>query len=200
MDLISKPFYLTAIIGSAVAFIVAFAAAMYAAGLGDAGANEAMVFMLAGFFSAVVGFCCWLALVYRLWSTIEQGAVRTTPAKAVGFLFIPFFNLYWMFQAHWGWAEDYNRYIEDRGIHAPRMTPGVPMAACLLGLTAVIPLLGAITGLVAAAMMMIFFNKAITAANAVIMAHMVETSRAVGTESHASAAMPNATPPYKKAA
>ena len=82
-----------------------------------------------------VGAFCWLALIYKLWSAIEQGNVRTTPGKAVGFMFIPFFNLYWMFQVYWGWAVDYNNYCDERGINGPKMAPGLPMAYCICTLT-----------------------------------------------------------------
>lgn len=34
---------------------------------------------------------------YRLWSAIPKAFQATTPAKAVGFLFIPLFNIYWIY-------------------------------------------------------------------------------------------------------
>jgi len=41
-------------------------------------------------------------LHYQLWSAIPENARSTTPGKAVGFLFIPFFNLYWYFPSYVG--------------------------------------------------------------------------------------------------
>lgn len=50
-----------------------------------------------------------LIALYRAWKVLQPGGARTTPGKAVGFLFIPLFNLYWVFVALYGWAQDWNR-------------------------------------------------------------------------------------------
>ena len=47
-----------------------------------------------------------LVLLYKAWKVIPAAHARTTPGRAVGFLFIPCFNLYWIFQAFYGWAQD----------------------------------------------------------------------------------------------
>ena len=44
----------------------------------------------------------YFIMLYRLWQTVQDGRARTTPGKAIGFLFIPFFNIYWQFVAIWG--------------------------------------------------------------------------------------------------
>jgi len=50
-------------------------------------------------------------LLYQFWKLVQDGNARTTPGKAVGFLFIPFYNFYWMFIAYWGLANELKRYI-----------------------------------------------------------------------------------------
>ena len=78
--------------------------------------------------------CLWvpliafLVLLYKAWSAIQDGQVRTTPGKAVGFLFIPFYNFYWMFPAIWGWAQDYNGYTTRHGIAREEMSEGLFLA------------------------------------------------------------------------
>ena len=52
-----------------------------------------------------------LAFVYKAWKAIQDGQARTSAGKAAGFLLIPFFNIYWLFQAIWGFAKDYNRFL-----------------------------------------------------------------------------------------
>ena len=52
-----------------------------------------------------------LIFIYRIWQGIQDGYARTTPGKAVGLLFIPLFNIYWVFQVFWGFAKDYNSYL-----------------------------------------------------------------------------------------
>ena len=48
-------------------------------------------------------------LWYRAWTLLQAGDVMTTPGKAVGFLFIPIFNLYWLFKVSYGFATTYNK-------------------------------------------------------------------------------------------
>ena len=49
-------------------------------------------------------------LIYKMWKKIPGKGARTTPGKAVGFLFIPVYNIYWWFPAIWGWSRDWNTY------------------------------------------------------------------------------------------
>jgi hypothetical protein len=63
----------------------------------------------------------WFHLYYRAWKAIQDGHARATPTKAVGFLFIPFFNAYWMFHAIWGFAKDYNSFIARHLLNAKRL-------------------------------------------------------------------------------
>ncbi|MGF1579287.1 MAG: DUF4339 domain-containing protein [Gemmataceae bacterium] len=57
--------------------------------------------VLAGIFALVVlvvlhlTFCLWLS---RTWSVLPQEYLPFSAAKAVGYLFIPIFNLYWVFR------------------------------------------------------------------------------------------------------
>jgi len=89
-------------------------------------------------------------LLYKAWKVIQDGHARTSPGKAVGFLFIPFFNLYWIFQAYWGFAKDYNAYIErhhnvsEGGISIPRVSANLFLAFCILPFLLWIPILGVI--------------------------------------------------------
>lgn len=57
------------------------------------------------------GFIVFLVLIYKMWEAIQDGHALTTPGKAVGFLFIPLFNIGWFFVALWGFAVDYNKYL-----------------------------------------------------------------------------------------
>ncbi len=64
-----------------------------------------------------------LILLFKMWSNIQDENARTTPGKAVGFLFIPFFSIYWVFNVWSGFATDYNRYIERNNLsYASRLS------------------------------------------------------------------------------
>ncbi|MBN4066479.1 hypothetical protein JYU14_00135 [Simkania negevensis] len=52
---------------------------------------------------------------YRCWAAIPAEHRRTSPAKAVGFLFIPFYNFYWVFVSFRGLAIDVNKYADSIG-------------------------------------------------------------------------------------
>ena len=54
-----------------------------------------------------------LMAIYRYWTTLQGGNARTTPEKAIGFLFIPFFNFYWGYQCIIGLRTDMNKYIAN---------------------------------------------------------------------------------------
>lgn len=78
--------------------------------------------------SAVVTFI----LIYKMWAAIQGRGARTTAGKALGFLFIPFFNFYWYFQVYWGWTKDYNRIRESEDVQLPVMPEGIALAVCVL--------------------------------------------------------------------
>lgn len=73
--------------------------------------------------TAVVALTCFIdiiifayailqfVLLYQFWQINQDGFSSTTPGRAVGFMFLPFFNLYWIFRAYCGLANDQNRYI-----------------------------------------------------------------------------------------
>jgi len=81
-------------------------------------------------------------LVYRMWVAIQDGSARTTPGKAVGLMFIPFFNFYWGFQVLWGFAKDYNRYVERHSVQVGKLPPGLFLAYFILCFAAAVPLVG----------------------------------------------------------
>lgn len=50
-------------------------------------------------------------LLYRCWNVIQDGYARILPSDAVGFLFIPFYGIYWYLTAFYGLSKDFNQYI-----------------------------------------------------------------------------------------
>ena len=82
----------------------------------------------------IYGFGVFLALQYKMWKALPPQAARTTPARAVGLMFIPAFNLYWMFQVIWGWARDLNRFVRERNLRVPPVSERVTLAACAFAL------------------------------------------------------------------
>jgi hypothetical protein len=58
---------------------------------------------------AVVTLVFSAMLHYQMWQAVPERFRRTTPGKAVGFLFIPFFIFYWYFPSYAGLAEDVSK-------------------------------------------------------------------------------------------
>jgi len=158
---VSKALYLCSIIGAPILGVIilivagiGFALSPLEGGLPVIGI-EAWGLSLSLFIYALVMEC---VLLYKAWKVIQDGSARTSPGKAVGFLFIPFFNLYWIFQAFWGFAKDYNAYVQRHhdvsagGISIPELSVNLFLAYCILllvgGLLSAIPFLGAILQLV----------------------------------------------------
>jgi hypothetical protein len=76
----------------------------------------------------------WCILLYRHWSLLQGHGARTTPGKAVGYGFIPFFCFYWWFVAYAGLATDNNRYLGQTGVTSRRMSFRLAVTNCILGI------------------------------------------------------------------
>jgi len=113
-------------------------------------------------YSGVIGFI----LLYKMWSALQAGPVRATPGKAVGLLFVPFYNLYWMFQAILGWTQDYNAFVAQRGIESPQAPEGLAKTICILALVGAVPCVGLLVLPVLFVLALVFYAKAIDCVNA----------------------------------
>src|SRR5271157_1275775 len=99
---------------------------------------------------------CWLACpvifsvwLYKIWASIQDTQTRTRAGAAVGLMFIPVFNFYWVFRAVAGFAAEYNRYVERRGLEIPRLSRAPFITHAIVCLVALIPLYG-IVGMIPA--------------------------------------------------
>jgi uncharacterized membrane protein YdcZ (DUF606 family) len=95
------------------------------------------------------------------------GHARTTPGKAIGFLFIPIFNIYWASQALWGLSKDFNAYLQRNSIPAARLPEGLFLAFCILCFTTWIPVLGLVLLVVNYILALIIVSALCDAINAV---------------------------------
>lgn len=71
----------------------------------------------------------WSMLPYE--QRVTDGGVRVTPGSAVGFLFIPFYNLYWYFIISVGLCSAYNRVLASYG-STKRASTGLATTAAIL--------------------------------------------------------------------
>jgi hypothetical protein len=109
--------------------------------------------------SAIATTVLWYIILYRCWDLIQDGNPRTTPGKAVGYMFIPFFWFYWMFQAFPGWAKDANQYIRTRNFPIPPVNVDLPTVMCALSIASIVPYLGYLTAIAALVLLIIVMNQ-----------------------------------------
>ena len=107
-----------------------------------------------------------LVFIHRMWASIQGGPARMTPGQAVGYLFIPFFNIYWIFQVFWGFARDYNTMLDRRDMNAAPLPEGIFLAVPIITLTVWIPGLGPITGIVGSVLLLLIVARVCERVNA----------------------------------
>jgi uncharacterized membrane protein len=139
MKPISKPLFLGMIgAGLGLANILVIAGSLKT----QSDPEGALALMGIGYIPMILGAVFMFVLIHRMWSSLQDDHARTTPGKAVGFLFIPFYNFYWAFQVFPGFATDYNNHIDRRGLAAPRMPGGLFVTYVIFCFLAIIPVLG----------------------------------------------------------
>jgi len=121
---VSTPFYLVSCLGSYLAGCAWLSLYDQVPG-GPQAWRQAMP--LLGLAILLYGGIIGGVLIHRMWAAIQVDTdadiVTTTPDRAVAFLFVPVFNLYWAFRVFWGWTQDYNRLTEWLRIDRPRRMP-----------------------------------------------------------------------------
>lgn len=177
---VSKAFYFGTYLGGSILGGILMAFGMFAI-IGGAAASESgdidsaavgaitgggLLVMLLGLVCLIACGIVVLILYYKMWAAIQDGHARTTPGKAVGFMFIPLFNLYWMFQAIWGYSKDYNEYLRRYSIPAKPLPEGLFLTACILPLLGWIPFVGSLVSIANLIILIIIVNFICNSINA----------------------------------
>jgi len=68
-------------------------------------------------------------IIYRIWKSVQPFGVRTSPAVAIGFSFVPIFNLYWVFHVYYVWALNFNSKVRRFHPHLPPISTGLALSA-----------------------------------------------------------------------
>jgi len=162
-------FGLLMFLGVSAGIAIFLGAGMAAAG--EESGNDSLV-PLGGFICFMGAIIYIMAVVigsiyiYRMWYMIQGPFARTNPGKAVGFLFIPLYSLYWIFVAFYGWAQDYNQFTQGYNMHnAPRMPEGLFLAMCILSVCSIIPMVGTIASVASVILCLVGFNYICKAIN-----------------------------------
>jgi len=168
---VSKPFYLGSIvIGNLAAVAFSIAAGVMTAQSGgsvwDAAGGKWMLLAYALLiYVAVVD----LMLLWKAWKSIQEYGARTSPGQAIGLFFLPVFNLYWLFQALWGFSKDYNANVETYELDIPKLPEGLFLAYSIVlliaALTFWVPLVNMLLGLGSFVLWILVASKTVDAVN-----------------------------------
>jgi len=161
---ISRQFYLGSITGGLGATILLSIISISLSATGEA--ESGLAFAILAFIPLIYATVIIAMLVHKMWQRLQDGQVRTTPGQAVGFLFIPLFNFYWIFQAYWGFAQDYNKYISARGLNISPMSEKLALTVCVLAICSIIPFVGILIGIVNLVFLTLFFAQVCDRLNA----------------------------------
>ena len=135
------PTYFTAWWACLLAGVLVVVACVLIATAADA--PEIMIGALVGGLLVLAGWVCYLILLYKLWSVVQDGRAQTSPGAAVGLLFIPCFNVYWQFVAYWGLSKELNRISREYRFSVPQANEQLALTACILHCCGIVPYFGA---------------------------------------------------------
>ena len=80
----------------------------------------------------VCAFAFLTVIVRRGWASIDGGSIGMSPGKAQGFLWIPFFNFYWVFPAFVSLATQTNAKADAENIPEAKITRGFGLVIAIL--------------------------------------------------------------------
>ena len=77
------------------------------------GFNRTFGWIALALLSLIPAYIAWAILHYSCWTALPQRYRDTTPDRAVGLMFVPFFNFFWAFISFKGLADGFNAWRAD---------------------------------------------------------------------------------------
>jgi len=128
----------------------------------------------------MVAYAAWGAVHYSCWEALPERYRHTTPAAAVGFLFIPVFNFFWAFVSLGRLATGFEAWGDDHPDRSITPAGGLAVAKATSFVAywtiAWLPGLASIVGVVDAVLFWLYYRAVVSNANQVMAA---EAGRAV---------------------
>ena len=127
--------------------------------------------VIVGFIPLVFAVVYTCLLHYKCWKAVPSGFARTTPGKAVGFLFIPFYNLYWVFPSFGGLGKDCAALASKNGLQGFSSLAGLGLSYAILWIGALltynVPGLGLLLDVAAFVIWLLFYKGVVQLLNGV---------------------------------
>jgi hypothetical protein len=96
--------------------------------------------------------------IYKGWEAVPENSRGLKPWKAIGQLFIPLFNLYWVFVAIKDLPKELNAYIQKNGVQTPLLSESMALWISILVILMVIPWLDFFVAIALWIIAIIFMN------------------------------------------
>ena len=135
------------IVGYPIAVIFLLLASHFASTTESYSGFSLAVCVLLSASAVILAFVNWMAIHHHLWKLIPPALAVTSPARALGFFFIPLFNVYWCFVTFKGLATAANKTLVALKEPTVRCNENLALAFSItqslaLCAGAVVPLLG----------------------------------------------------------
>ena len=104
-----------------------------------------LLLIIIGLVGLVANVIYFFLILHKLWQIIPPDERETTPGKAVGYSFIPFFSFYWWYVSYLGLAMCLNAQCEKNKIVGHKVNERIAESACTLVLFSLIPYLNFLT-------------------------------------------------------
>lgn len=171
--MMSKRFYIAGYLAGYVLFVVVLIIAIVTLVYSLSQHPDDLPFAAFGllvlsFLPLIITLVVYLMFIYNMWAAIQDGHARTTPGKAAGFMLIPFFNFYWIFQAFQGFAEDYNQYLARHQLKLPRLDEQLFFYYPISILCTMVPMIGSVAALASVVLLILIIGKTCDAVNALL--------------------------------
>ena len=144
---------------------------------GELFAQETAIFTIIYFLFYIATIVMFCISLYRAWEVLQSTTARTSSGLAVGLLFVPVFNVYWVFQALWGWSKDYQSFTsyQEKGT-MPYVNKQIFLAHCILLPMLAIPIINNVIAYFIVPTTLIVIFQMSKATNYIIENNLVDTT------------------------
>lgn len=160
-------------------FLIGYEVAIY-----DVGVEKAIIILLIGLPVMILGVIFLSLLQHKCWNSLPAEFRATTPGKAVGFMFIPFFNFYWAFVSWPKLSEGLTNWQKSSGEN-PTDTKGLGITFAVLfvchSTIGMIPVLGILIRIAMVVIFILYYRKLVSGINRMMgKSQAVRETRAIG--------------------
>ena len=136
---------------------------------GEADEDALGVLALLGIVPIILALIFSCILHYKCWKVVPEGFARLTPGKAVGYLFIPFYNFYWAFPSFGGLGSDCAMVAAKNGLRGFASLSGLGLTYAILWVVNLvaqnIPVLGFFTAVADFVVWLLFYKGVVRLLN-----------------------------------